>query len=321
MRDAIRNFAKQFSYAPELQNAGKIKKYPWNILVGMGGSHLAADLALAWKPGLNLSVYSDYGLPPLPKGHIEQCLTIACSYSGNTEETIEAFTAARKKKLPLVAIAAGGRLIKLAEKYGTPFVQIPNTGIQPRSSLGFMIRALFCTINESSGLRESRRLANALRPMSFEATGRALAEKIRGRVPVVYASGKNRAIAANWKIKFNETGKIPSFYNVFPELNHNEMTGFDAKESSKHLSAPFHFILLKDAEDHPRIQKRMDILEKLYTDRGLPVETIDMQGKGRLERIFSSLLLADWTALSLAEMYGLESEQVPMVEEFKKLMT
>ncbi|MBI4272789.1 hypothetical protein HY621_02980, partial [Candidatus Uhrbacteria bacterium] len=109
-------------------------------------------------------------------------------------------------------------------------------------------------------------------------------------------------------------------YNVLPELNHNEMTGFDVKETSRQLSEKFFFIFLKDHTDHPRIQKRMDILERLYQDRGLPVRVIDLEGVHPFYKIFSCLVLADWTAIYTAEQYGLESEQVPMVEEFKKLV-
>ena len=127
-------------------------------------------------------------------------------------------------------------------------------------------------------------------------------------------------LAHNWKIKFNETGKVPAFCNVFPELNHHEMTGFDVQDASRHLSEKFHFVFLKDDDDHPQVQKRMDITAKLYRDRNLPVEILMLQGQSRVEKMFSSLVLADWTAYHTGEGYGLETEQVPMVEEFKGLI-
>jgi glucose/mannose-6-phosphate isomerase len=106
------------------------------------------------------------------------------------------------------------------------------------------------------------------------------------------------------------------------------MTGFSAgggsafggDDSTKELSNKFYFIILKDNKDNPKIQKRMEVLEKLYKDRNLPVETIELSGKDTWHKIFSSLLLADWTAYYTAIEYGLEPEQVPMVEEFKKLI-
>ena len=283
----------------------------------MGGSHLAADLAKLWNSQLPLTIVSDYGLPPEVT---KKDLVIASSYSGNTEETIDGLKIALKKKIPIVVIAVGGKLIALAIKHNLPYVQLPNTGIQPRCALGFSLRALLKIVKDERGLRESARLAKTLIPTELEKAGKTLAEKLKGRVPVIYSSRKNYAIAYNWKIKLNETGKIPAFYNVLPELNHNEMNGFDAQPSTKQLCNKFHFVFLKDKKDHPRVQKRMAILERLYRERGLPVETLELQGKTQFEKMFSSLVLADWTAVYTAEHYGLESEQVPMVEELKKLM-
>ena len=110
---------------------------------------------------------------------------------------------------------------------------------------------------------------------------------------------------------------IAIFYNVFPELNHNEINGFDIKE----LCNKFYFLILRDIKDNPKVLKRMVVTEKLYKDRGLPVETFELQEKDIWHKIFSSLLLADWVSYYTAVQYGLEPEQVPMVEEFKKLIS
>lgn len=316
MQNAIQNFHKQFSYEPVISNRSPLTASHY-FLIGMGGSHLAADLALVWNPILPLTIVSDYGLPA---GVTKKDLVIASSYSGNTEETIDGLKIALKKKLPVVVIAVGGKLIELAKKYHLPYVQLPNTGIQPRSALGFSLRALLKIIGDEKGLRESTLLARTLKPADFEKFGKALAKKLRNCIPVIYASRRNFAIAYNWKIKLNETGKIPAFYNVLPELNHNEMNGFDVQSSTKHLCDKFYFIFLKDKNDHPRVQKRFTILEQLYRKRGLPVEAIELKGKNPFEKMFASLILADWISVFIAEHYKLESEQVPMVEEFKKLM-
>jgi glucose/mannose-6-phosphate isomerase len=212
---------------------------------------------------------------------------------------------------------------------------LPATGIQPRSALGFNIKAVLKLMSRGDLMKEIEELADLLNPSDYENIGKELAEKLKGYIPVIYASERNFGLARNWKIKFNETGKIPAYFNVLPELNHNEMTGFDeartdAKskygpeptviEERRKLNSPFHFIFLKDADDHPKIQKRMDITEKLYRDRGLKTEILELLGNGVFYKIFSSLILADWTAYYTAEGYGLEAEKVPIVEEFKKLI-
>lgn len=314
MHDAIRDFPKQFKFEPKIQNKESWKKFDKFLVCGMGGSNLASELLKAWNPELDIQTFRDYGLPAALDS---DCLVIASSYSGNTEETLSSFHDARTHKLPLVALSAGGQLKELAFASQIPYVEIPDTGIQPRSALGFSFRAIARLMGLDDTLTESARLATLLKPDEIEPQGKALAETLKDHVPVIYASARNFAIAYNWKIKLNETGKIPAFYNLFPELNHNEMNGFDRKENSKHVSERFSFLFLKDDEDRPEIRKRMDVLESQLTDRGLPVTALQMKGD-RLEKMFNSLLLADWVAVHTAAIYGHEAEQVPMIEEFKK---
>lgn len=316
----IKTYNKQFEYEPVVENAGKLKKHGKFLLVGMGGSHLAADLIKAWHPEIDLIVWSDYGLPKLADKDLKERLVILSSYSGNTEEVVDAFAAAKAKKLAMAVVASHGKLLTLAQKNKIPHVQIPHLNIQPRMETPRMLKATLALMGEKALLSEVKTLASALHPLREEYRGKELARKLYGSTPVVYASTENGAIAYNWKIKFNETGKIPAFCNVVPELNHNEMTGFDAKAKTAGISRSFHFVFLKDGDDDRRLMKRMNVLEKLYRDRGFKTEVVLLQGKTRIAKIFNALNLADWAAYHTAKMYGVDPEQVPMVEEFKKLI-
>jgi glucose/mannose-6-phosphate isomerase len=298
----------------------KKEKFSDLVLLGMGGSQLVADVALNIKPDLPLLIHGDYGLPQIPESDWKNSLVVANSYSGNTEEVVSGLNAAVRKKLPTICISIGGELSKIAQKKKLPYILIPNTGIQPRSAVGFNLMALLKVMGEEKLLRECSQLAKKLKPNELETSGQSLAARLKDRVPVIYSSERNFSIAYNWKIKFNETGKIPAFYNVLPEMNHNEMNGFDVKDGSRHLSQNFYFIFLHDPADHPQIQKRMNVARKLYTDRGLKSEVIELLKAKPAEKIFTALLLADWAAVHTALSYNLEPEQVPMIEEFKKLI-
>jgi glucose/mannose-6-phosphate isomerase len=324
----IKNFNKQFAWEPQVENPAKLRsgasaeksgRFKKFIVAGMGGSHLAADLIRTWKPDADIIVWSNYGLPPLPQKELRERLIIASSYSGNTEETIDAFELALKKKLSVAAMASGGKLITMAHILKVPHVVMPSH-MQPRMALGYSLKAVLKLMGENYALQEVSELVGALHPSRREKEGKNLARKLKGQVPIIYSSFHNRAIAYNWKIKFNETGKIPAFYNVLPEMNHNEMTGFDVKRSTARLSRNFHFIFLKDREDLPRIAKRMNMMFKIFTKRGFRTEVLSLYGKNVWEKIFSSLNLADWTAYYTAKLYNVEPEEVPMVEEFKKLI-
>jgi glucose/mannose-6-phosphate isomerase len=319
MQDAINAFATQFNFRPKIENASKLRTYKKFVILGMGGSNQAPSILKIRDPFLDIISHRDYGIPKLSPEAMKGVLFIASSYSGNTEEAIDGFHEVRKRGLPLAVIATGGKLLDRAKHYKVPYVAIPKTGIQPRSALGFQILGLTALMRQTRLTRELAALSSSLKPRRFEIKGKALAKKLKGRVPLIYASTRNAAIALIWKIKFNETGKIPAFAHAVPELNHNEMTGFDAISSTKKLTAPFHVLFIK-GDDHLQIRKRMDVTAKLYKKRGLSSDFISLSDFS-FKAIFESLLLADWAAFYTAELYGTESEQVPMVEEFKKLIS
>lgn len=315
MEKAIRDFPKQFEWRPKVENTSRLRSFSHVVVGGIGGSHLTADVLNAIGAPVPLSVHRDYGLPAFAK---PDALYIASSYSGNTEETLDFAYTAHKRGLNLAVVTTGGKLLEFARANSLPYITLPSTGIQPRSALGFSLIALARLIGAGKLLSEVMALSGSFDMNALETRGRELAKKLAGRVPVMYASERNSAVAYNWKIKMNETGKIPAFMNVFPELNHNEMTGFDATPKSKPLSEKFAFVFLADSEDDSRITKRFATTRELYEARGLPVFEMPLSGSSRVARIFDSLLIADWTAYHIAKANGAEPEQVPMVEEFKQ---
>lgn len=320
MNEAIKNFPKQLEFAPTIENTDKLGAYEHFVVLGMGGSHWAADIIAGWKPEISLRIHPDYGLPYIPDALMPRTLVIGSSYSGNTEEPIDGFEEAGRQGFSRAALAVGGRLLDLAREAGVPYIQFPDTGIQPRSALGFSMKAMLTLMGEKQAVHDLQALAAPLagRMSDLETQGTRLAQDLKGHAPVIYASERNRAVAQNWKIRLNETGKVPAFWNTLPEMNHNEMTGFDIVPTTKTLSEHLAAVFLSDDEDHPKVRRRMAVTDALYRARGLKTATIPMTGARPFEKILSSVLIADWTAYHTARIYGTESEQVPMVEEFKK---
>lgn len=320
MYDVIKNFNKQFEFEPAIQNSANVKKTKKYVVSGMGGSQLAAELIKTLDIKIDCILHKDYGLPELPDKELRHRLVIASSYSGNTEETVDSFQTAHTQKIPLLVISTGGKLLALAKKYRIAYIQLPATGIQPRCALGFSFKAMLKALGQTEALAKASSLATLLTPSAHEKHGRELAKNLHGRVPVIYSSARNRGLAYNWKIKLNETGKIPAFCNTIPELNHNEMNAFDVAPKTKALCNKFAFVFLQDSHDNPHIRKRMNVLKKLYKNRGLKIDTVDVNGKNRMHALFSSVILADWVSYFTAKQYGLNPDGVPMVEEFKKLI-
>ncbi|MEK7083326.1 MAG: SIS domain-containing protein, partial [Patescibacteria group bacterium] len=281
MHEAITKQHAQLALEPEIEFADRLYTYEKFVVSGMGGSHLAADILKSWNPLIDIIIHQDYGLPALKPERIAHRLFIASSYSGNTEEVLDGFEIALNRQMPVCVVSTGGTLLDRAEQEKIPYIRMPDMGIQPRSALGFNLKALLKIMRQEGASGELRALSDALLPSHFEHAGKKCARRMRDRVPLIYASARNAAIAYNWKIKCNETGKIPAFMNVIPELNHNEMTGFDVHKSTEKLINNFYTLILRDEEDDPRIHKRMEILERLYNKRDIPTEIIAIEGTGR----------------------------------------
>lgn len=317
--DILRSFPSQFSWEPKIENEKNLRQKDIFVVAGMGGSHLAANVLNSCQPSLDVIVYSDYGLN-LPASVLDNSLIIISSYSGNTEEALDALNSAMDKKLAAAVITTGGKLLEIAQKNNIPYIKMPDIKTQPRFALGYSFVSLLKLIGENSLLNQAAMLAEILDPKVAEEKGAELAKKLQNKVPVIYSSTKNFSAAYNWKIKFNETGKIPAFCNVFPELNHNEMNGFDTKGQTMALMKDFQFIFLKDSNDEPRIIKRMEATKSILERQEFKVDLVEMAGESPMHKIFQSLMTADFASYCLAEFYGNEPEQIPMVEDFKKMI-
>ncbi len=318
MKEAIKNFPQQFEFEPEVANTEKLKKHDKFIVCGMGGSSLGAWLLKRDNPYLDLLLHRDYGLPRVPDYFLKEALIILSSYSGNTEEVLDTAQKCKEKGLSTAIITDSGELLQFAKDNKIPYIDLPNTGVEPRMAIGFTMIALVRLMGDANLEEKIKFSGSRLDPNEEKAVGEDLARVLIDKIPLIYSSTLNMPLAYNWKIKFNETAKIPAFYNIFPEFNHNELSGFDINDKSKILSERFNPIFLTDEDDGPRIKKRMDVMEQLFLDRKINVTRIPIEGKNAMSKIFRSILLGEWTALNLAKHYGSLDAKTPLIAEFKK---
>jgi glucose/mannose-6-phosphate isomerase len=217
----------------------------------------------------------------------------------------------------MAAVSLGGKLLEFAREKEIPFIQIPDTGLEPRMAIGYAMLAIARLMGNETLETAIRDGGEHVSVSEDQRVGLSLAEKLIGKVPLIWSSGKNLPVAYIWKVKFNETSKIPAFCNHFPELNHNEFTGFDVVDSTRPVTGNFHVIMLADPKDHPRVQKRMALSKTMLEERGIPVDMIQMHGE-HFQKLFAASLLGDWVSLGLAEHYGVPNPETPLIAEFKK---
>ena len=319
LEQTLNEFSRQFEYEPGIANADTLGEYKKYVLLGMGGSHLAGDILLRMHPDIDMVVWSDYGLPPI--ADLSERLVIVSSYSGNTEEVLDGLRVAGEQGIPTAIITTGGALKDIAQQKRLPYVELPATGIQPRNALGYTLVGLLKVLRLEEDLAHISTLKATLTDGALKTDGQELAIRAVGRVPVFYTSRANKTLAYNWKIKCNETTKIPAFYNIFPELNHNELAGMDVIEKTKELSKQYMFFFITDTYDHERVQLRMRVTKELYAERGLITHEMSLDGETAYERIFRSIVRADWFSFTLARHYETDPNTVPIIEQFKQLIS
>jgi glucose/mannose-6-phosphate isomerase len=289
----------------------------------MGGSALPGSLLQLFARNLNFKfqnffVHRDYNLPNFAN---KNSLIFTISYSGNTEETISAFKEAISKKLKVISISSGGKLKELSQKFKTQFIEIPS-GWPPRMALGYLFSALFSALIKLKIVPDFKKeilaLKEKLKPEKFEKEGQEIAHFLLYKIPLIYSSSSYRELARIWKINFNENSKVPAFFNYFPELNHNEMTGIG--EANKNYRKIFRAIILKEKSDNPRNKKRMKILAEIFKERGIESKILNLKGKNIFEKVFSSILLSYFSSFYLAKLQNIDPVPVKLVEEFKQKM-
>lgn len=324
--ESLDQFAVGFEIAKEALVPGEFKRI---VVSGMGGSALPAGLVDMYCQDVAIR----HSLLPiriiqnrtyeLPFGTAsDHHLHIICSYSGNTEESLSCLEEAIQKGVPVIGLSAGGKLEAICKEHAIPHVKlpIPTPTFQPRMGTGYFFAALIQILMNHKLLPDVQEeiLSGAQSVKANlaerEATGKALAQTLVGKTPVVYSNDRYEPVAMIWKIKINENAKTPAFWNVLPEMNHNEMVGYTLPQS------PFHVILLRDPRDTERNQKRYGVMLPLLEEKGVSGAIVDIIGDTVYTGILNTLLLGDFTAYYLALAYNQDPEPVAMVEAFKKLL-
>lgn len=272
---------------------------------------MAGDLLRLYlmdKP-IRVAVARDYALPAYAD---EKTLVIAASYSGNTEEALEAFAEAKKRGAEVWAVCSGGMLAEAAKHC----ILIPK-GHQPRASIGYLFFSMLGLLHNSgivsianTDLNEMLRILGDT--TFFDEEGERLAKSIGKRMPIFYASSRFYPIVYRCKTQVNENAKRLAIAGEIPEMNHNELVAFESIERSRHI-----VVMLHDEQDYPAIRRRFSLCRAIVEER-VDVELMNTRGTGLLARMFSALHLGDWLSYHLAIRDRTDPTPVAMIEQLKK---
>lgn len=305
----------------DLSNLKK-NKYSTIVYCGLGGSSISGDLLVDYLSGelsIPFIVVRGYDLPA---GVNKDTLIIISSYSGNTEETISCFNQALKKNCKIVAITSGGKVEQEAIKYKIPLIKI-ESGFQPRYALYLGFFSLLKLMQEIGFVNEDQLVKKIIDLLSkrgeelSKENSRAvhIAEQLIGFIPVIYSAGFLSSAAYRFKCQINENSKLHAFHHILPEMNHNEIIGYESYKE-KQLNAKVIYLLDKDYL--PQLLKRFNILKELLSNQKLDILSLESSENDKKVRIMDLIFLCDWISFYAAVLRGYDPSEIDFILEMKK---
>jgi glucose/mannose-6-phosphate isomerase len=297
---------------------------------GMGGSAIGADLVR--------DLYADRLPRPVltvrevrwPACVTARSLALVSSYSGDTREALALYQRAAERGIPRLGLTTGGTLLEWCERDRVPCLRVPDLG-PPRAALYQSWVALTRLLSNlgwvedpvpswRAAARRMRERNHVLGPESPEPANRAkqIARELEGRFVFIYA-GSERLTAVTTRVRnqLNENAKLLGHSAGVPELDHNEIVGWERDATVSDRSG---VLILRDAEDEREITEGLTLTAEFARRRGAKVvEVTEMEGD-RLSRMAALVQFGDYLSLYSALLAGADPTPIESIAEFKRRM-
>jgi glucose/mannose-6-phosphate isomerase len=320
MNELVAEFPSQLGEAMRIASEFKLERkleFENVLICGLGGSGIGATILsqlVSEESPFPIGVSKDYSIPSYVN---QRTLFIACSYSGNTEETLEALNMAVAQKAQIACVTSGGKLLELAKSNHWPVIQIPS-GYPPRAAFGFSMIQLLRLASATGIISDAweEEMLSALgyiesNQSKISKAGHQLAEALQTKIPVIYASNWLEGVATRWRQQINENAKMLCWHHYYPEMNHNELVGW--RTQNHNLAVVF----LTSDFDHNRVAHRMELSETIIRKYTPHIHHCAAVGSSKIEQIIYLIHLGDWMSVHLADMRKADSTEVEVIDWLK----
>ncbi len=322
MKSLVDRFPTQLDEALAIaqshSGSNKGKKNILNIVIsGLGGSGIGgtiiADL-LGGRLKVPVIINKDYHIPAFVN---ENTLFIASSYSGNTEETLEATQKAISQGAEIACITSGGQILALAKDKSYNYIQVPS-GYPPRSCIGYSMVQLLAILSGYgligsefiSEVKGSSELLKAEKEAIYN-EAKKLANFLYSKMPIIYTSSGWEGVAVRFRQQLNENSKELCWHHILPEMNHNELVGW-VKEN-QNLAV----VYFRSQSEYSRTAERFSFLDEAIGKFTSSRLTIFSKGKCSLEEAFYLIHLGDWASVLLAEKNKVDAMDISVIDKLK----
>lgn len=325
MKELVAGFSNQIKEALTIGAAAKFtpsENTISNVLIcGLGGSGIGGSIVSELVVGnakVPINVSKGYFIPAYVN---ENTLVIVCSYSGNTEETLNCLKLATIKKAKISAITSGGKLLEASETNGFDCIVVPG-GMPPRSCLGYSLTQLFFILDFHKITHNNFKadLEAAIKLIDSEETNiiseaTIIAEHLKDKTPVIYATTYNEGVAIRFRQQLNENSKILCWHHIIPEMNHNELVGWTQKNDDLCV------LILLDKDDYSRNLARVEINKEVIKKYTSNIREIYSKGNSVIEKAIYFIHIGDWVSVLLGEMRGVDLMEVNVINHLKSKLS
>lgn len=314
--------------AAEVANLPSAEGISAVLVIGMGGSGIGGDVVAAIAgPScpVPIVVSKSYDCPAFVG---PDTLVFASSFSGNTQETIEAATSARERGARLVVLAHGGELARLAAEWGVPRLPIEDGLPMPRAGIAAVSIPLLVTLDRLGLCEEMddqisaaiHQVQHRIAKLSVaDSDAAVLARRVGRTLPIIYGdAGLGEVAALRWKGQFNENTKVAAFTNRVPELTHNELCGWG--QHGDVTRQVFSLIELRHDFEHPKNSRRLELVAEICEEICAEVYTVRAEGEGRLAQLFDLVIQGDFVTLEHAVQSEVDPGPIPVLDGIKASM-
>jgi len=321
MKELIEDFTNHITESIQFSNSATLSPFNEkieNVLIcGLGGSGIGGTIisqVITQDATCPIIINKDYKIPAFVS---KNTLVLCCSYSGNTEESLEMLVQAEAKGAVIACVTSGGKLADISKSKNYNHILIPS-GHPPRAAFGLAFPPLFYILKHYNVISDDyvSQFNNTIKTINSEeeniiAEAKTITEKLYNKIPVIYADANYEGVAVRFRQQINENSKQPAFSHVFPEMNHNELVGWTKENNDLAV------VLFRNDDDYFRTQKRMEVNKTVFEKYTSTIIEIYSKGNSQLEKAMYLLHLGDWISYLLAEKKGIDVTEVDVITYLK----
>jgi glucose/mannose-6-phosphate isomerase len=325
MNDYINDFTNHLSDALTIGDSAFLKKTNKsfsNILIcGLGGSGIGGTIVkdlISKDISIPIETSKGYDIPGFVN---EKTLVIACSYSGNTEETLSALNKCLEKNAEVVIVCSGGKLQDLALEKDLNHIIIPG-GNPPRAMFGYGFTQLFFVLNNYGIINDSFKadFENSILLINTEQenikkTAQDISKKLFNTTPIIYVADGFEGVAVRFRQQINENSKMLCWHHVVPEMNHNELLGWRTNVENTSV------IYLRNESDYYRNKTRIDINKSVIEKYTSNISEIWSLGNSSIEKSLYLINVGDWISWYLSELNNVDAIEIDVINYLKEKLS